>query len=672
MPNAESIHWSAGMPPHLITFCQCVSQATCSGKVEVAEKRPSGHMSAPDLFPYPAARRGQEEFLRDAREALAQGSILVAQAPTGLGKTAVALASALECALEHGKKVLFTTSRRSQHVMAIETLRQIRELTELTVVDMIARESMCDDHSHHPVRHRGSRIRAVSQVLLQGIFHVQEVVELSRRFGVCAYTTGLRAAKQCDVLVCDYNYLFSQYRETILKALGFGLPDCIMIVDEAHNLPSRARAALSGRMSGDVLLSLADACGGEFAGLLRSISGLLRAEAKVVGGESKVPSSFLARLLRRYASSRPFPTESSLADALEQSSANLTSSLRHQADETLLVLREWQESNRLRLLSPSESGSLALLALDPRPATAPVFREVHGGMLMSGTLHPGQMYVDILGIPQERVALKSYPSNFPPENRLLAASQRVSSSYRGRPDCYRLFAREIYDLCFVIPGNFAAFFPSYEMARRVGEILHRLEPPKALLWERRGQSKAEKEGLLRVLKRSGRDPGCLLMAIQGASLSEGMDYPGNLLSGVVVAGLALNPPDLRVEALRAFYAKMFGRRRAYEYAYLYPALNKLVQCAGRCIRSPDDVAAVVVLDNRLLRTFYKSRLPAGFDPVAPTDLAGAVRSFFYARQDEKYIADQARGGGRPEPHRVDGSESGGEAESPKGLPTLQP
>ncbi len=472
-----------------------------------------------------------------------------------------------------------------------------------------------------------------------------------------------------DVLVCDYNYLFSRQREAILRYLGTELAECVVIVDEAHNLPSRVRESLSGRMSADALSELAEFCSAELADSLRAISRVLRAEAKVVGGESKVPEDFLSRLLRHSDGSAPSPLSAEkVAEALKETVSDVPPPFRPMVDRFQMVLREWQDSDRLRLLSPSGGGSLHLLALDPRSLTRSVLQGIHAGLLMSGTLHPGEMYVDILGIPQERCLIRSYPPNFPPENRLLVASQRVSSYYRGRPDSYRVFAQEIYDLCFSIPGNIAAFFPSYDIARRVGGILYRLEPPKTLLWEKRGQTKAQKEELVRTLSLNREGRGHLLIAVQGASLSEGMDYPGNILSGVIVAGLAMNPPELKVEALRAFYARLFGQRSAYEYAYLYPALNKLVQCAGRCIRSPEDVAAVVVLDSRLLRPFYHSRLPLGFELDGAPDLAEKVRTFFYTRLDEKGGADQEGSRGHSAPHRLAGKEGGGEVAGPQGVP----
>jgi DNA excision repair protein ERCC-2 len=618
------------------------------------------------LFPYHAPRCGQAEFLEDARRAMANGRVLLAQAPTGLGKTAVALTSSLECGLETGKRVLFTTCRRSQHRIAVETLQRMREAAQVSVVDIIAREAMCPDCTRCP--RRRARVEAVSRTILREVLHVQHVVQLAERYGVCPYRVAMRAARRADVVVCDYNYLFGPQRERALQSMGLSLEDVIVVVDEAHNLPSRSREALSGCLTAEGLEEMASYHSrSRAARALLSVARGLREASRVIGGDSRLPVSFLDRLILSCAGDGSAHPSENLASLLRSVREDLPPAARPALDESLRVLIGWGQRGHLRLLSRRGGGCISLVALDPRPATQEVFQRAHAALLMSGTLHPGEMYVDLLGIPEDRSMVRSYSPEFPPENRLLLVSSRLSSAYKERRESYEGYAKTIADLCIAVPENLAAFFPSYDMARRVGRILMDLHPPKTLLWERKGQSKAEKEDILKALENGRRGGGCLMMAVQGGSLSEGIDYRGNLLQAVIVAGLALSPPQLEIEALRSFYSRRFGRRKGYEYAYLYPALNRLVQCAGRCIRSPEDVAVVVILDSRLLRRFYRSRLPDGFQPTPCVDPAERVRSFFYERHLLATSADQAGSRGRPEVDGVDGQEGGGEGPVVEGV-----
>ena len=131
---------------------------------------------------------------------------------------------------------------------------------------------------------------------------------------------------------------------------------------------------------------------------------------------------------------------------------------------------------------------------------------------------------------------------------------------------------------------------------------------------------------LRALRARG---GGLLLGVQGGSLSEGVDYAGNLLSAVVIVGLPFSPPTLEVEALKAYYTRKFGRDRGHEYAYVYPAINKILQAAGRCIRSERDRAVIVLLESRLLDPRTARCFPPDF-PLRPvSDVGTEVRTFFY-------------------------------------------
>lgn len=623
------------------------------------------------LFPHPLLRKGQAEFLADARAAVAEGAVLLAQAPTGLGKTAVALSATLEAALAGDRRVLYATCRRSQHRIAVETARRIVDGgTEVRVVDLVAREAMCPEADHGPGAR--DRVQAVAEAIGRWPLHVQEAMELARRFGVCPHRVALTAARVAHLLVCDYNHVFGPEAAPVQQALGAAPEDLLVVVDEAHNLPGRCRDALSRRLTVRSLDALAAQAPRKAARALRAVAGVLAAEARFVGGDSKVPPDFLDRFLARaLPGGRGRPPSRRLLRLLEAVDRVAEGDAQRAVREVGDLLRGWGEPGVLRLLSRQGGGALVLRALDPRPATAPVLRRVAAALLMSGTLYPGEMYVDLLGLPDERVRVRSYRPDFPPDHRLLVVSRHLSLAYKLRPGVYGPLAREIDRLARAIPGNAAAFFPSYEVAREVGSLLA-ADPPKPLLWERRGQTKAEKEGLLRRLEAAREGPGSLLLAIQGGSLSEGIDYPGNLLRAVLVVGLALRPPRLEAEALRAHYARLFGRRKGYEYAVLVPALHRLVQCAGRCIRGPEDVAAVVVLDNRLLRPFYRSRLPPGFEPEAPPDLAAAVRSFFYGGPHRTArVAAPGRGGGH-HPDGVARAPGRGEAPDPEGVPGPRP
>src|SRR5437867_10967267 len=226
-------------------------------------------------WPFDRVRDGQSDFLQDARRSLADGRHLLAHAPTGIGKTAVALVATLEVALRSNKLVLFLTSRQSHHRIAIETVRRIEAKgPRIATVDLIAKQSMClqenaptfgrafHEFCDLKVKSRTCAFftrdnSAVVAAVLQRTLHVQELVRASGACAVCPHKVAMDAAPRANLVVCDYNYLFSEILERFLPRLGRSLDDLVLIVDEAHNLPDRIRAHLGGDLSVHDLLKAA-------------------------------------------------------------------------------------------------------------------------------------------------------------------------------------------------------------------------------------------------------------------------------------------------------------------------------------------------------------------------------------------------------------------------------
>jgi len=155
--------------------------------------------------------------------------------------------------------------------------------------------------------------------------------------------------------------------------------------------------------------------------------------------------------------------------------------------------------------------------------------------------------------------------------------------------------------------------------------MHRLH--KKILVEQPGWTKSQRDGALEVLRLARSEGGALLLGVQGGSLSEGVDYHDNLLAAVIVVGLPLGPPNVEVEALKDYYSRKFGYAKGYDYAYVFPAMNKVLQAAGRPIRSETDRAAIVLLEGRLLEPRYARCLPPDFGPTRSESPAAEVGRF---------------------------------------------
>jgi DNA excision repair protein ERCC-2 len=621
----------------------------------VEVRRPVPHPAVSVPWPFDRVREGQADFLADARIAVERGRHLLAHAPTGIGKTAVALVAALDVALRTGKLVLFLTSRQSQHRIAVETVRRIEAKgPRIPTVDLIAKHSMClqeaapshgrafQEYCDFMVKSRSCGFftrdnSAVVAAVLQRTLHVQELVQASGACRVCPHKVAMDAASRASLVVCDYNYVFSEIRERFLPRLGRSLDDLILIVDEAHNLPDRIRTHLGGDLSVLDLLKAAK-------------------EARSIDGEVSHELAAIAKALERFLAALPserVARKDEFLDLVEgtlarrgDGSGTYASFLERLAfagedatrrgapsrlPEVAEFFRRWKDQDEgiLRLVVPGSEGKFSFRLLDPSVLSRSIFDRVHASILMSGTLFPEEMYADLLGIAPARRMLRTYTSPFPPENRLLLAHPHVTTLYARRgTGMHDAIAREIAAIASAVRGNVAAFFPSYEL---LGEAHRRLRPakvPKTILVEKPGWTKSQRDGALEALRIARGDGGALLLGVQGGSLSEGVDYHDNLLAAVLVVGLPLSPPNLEGEALRDYYGRKFGPAKGHDYAVVYPAINKLLQAAGRPIRSERDRAAIIVLEGRILEPRYARCLPPDFAPARSESPAADAARFF--------------------------------------------
>jgi DNA excision repair protein ERCC-2 len=625
------------------------------------------------LFPYDEIRDGQRRLTRDVTLAVQAGKHLVAQAPTGIGKTAASLAPALQFAIASGKTVLFLTSRQSQHRIAVETLRTVRDRrgASFGVVDLVSKRDMClraEAQDLHPGRFgdfcatetRTKSCKFLGEVdgdtlrrVREGVLHVTELMHVARQAQLCPHLVALTAAKEAKVVVADYNHLFSDIREQSLERLGLTLADCILIVDEAHNLPDRIRASHSHRVTPFLLDQVGSEARAHKArdveadlGALRNALGVLAQqalrsnsdqEAKLGGGTARVAKLPIEALPIAFEAERNriLGLHRTLEDAvkgLQQLAAQVrkgTDSVVH-AEELAEALEDWGRfaSGALRYLEWEDAGSptLNVRLLDAAIPAKTVFQRVHSAILMSGTLRPPEMARDLLGLDSARTTVRTYPSPFPPEHRLVAIAQGFTTRFASRgPELWTRMATILQETASATRGNLAVFAPSYAILRDLRDALEASGVVKELILEDPAWGKRERDEVLDQLESWRGKGGAILLGVLGGSFSEGVDFRDNLLSVVAVAGLPLAPPDLEVEAAIGYLEARFpGMGRAY--GYTYPAMNKVLQAMGRAIRGPVDKCAILLLDERYAGPPYRSLLPDA-PTVVSADPAAAVRPF---------------------------------------------
>ena len=636
------------------------------------------------FFPFPSVREGQREFMADVKHAVEAGGILVAHAPTGIGKTVAALVPALQYAIENEKTVFFLTSKRSQHKIAIDTLRLIKERNglNLTAVDITSKQSMCpravsiyrefyslfNEFCRNEQRNKrcwyymNHDADALARIRSE-IMHVEELCEWCKTRQVCPYKAALEVGKSADVIVCDYNHLFSRdIASKMLEKIEKNLDELIVIVDEAHNLPDRIRNNLSSELR---LKTISETARGIrnidrelYNNLLQMemiLKKLVTNAAKAKRAEITVDRDFLIgeleKMLRRRievlsykefinairsraeaihaSTSRSMPMSMSMSTGGESETRKERDILQSNLASISDFLDAWTtEEKCLRILSINDNPTLSLKLLDPSVLSEPVFRRAHASIMMSGTLYPVEMYADVLGATRvngREIILREYKSPFPRENRLIAVTRGLTTKYTKRGEAmYRRIGEKIEAIAENVRGGMAVFFPSYALLKA---ILAYLSPQirRRVMVERREMGKTERNRLYEQLRdeESG-----ILFAVQGGSFSEGMDYESNTLKAIIVVGLPLSPPTLEVKATQGYYTGKYGADKGRLYGYLYPAITKVLQAAGRGIRSEHDRCIIVLMDYRFAQFPYKRCLPPDFDMIFTDRVEDLCRSFF--------------------------------------------
>lgn len=603
----------------------------------------SSNLSIKNFFPYSQIRPEQEKLLQDIDTAFQQEKILLAHAPTGLGKTATALSVALYHALEKKKRVLFLTSRHTQHAIAVETLREIKQKgVSFSSIDLVGKRSMCSQEIaglfgndfndfcktivargecefYNNVRSKQQLTveakKAVSDLQRHPPMHNQEIMNFSREQHMCGYELAIALAKTATIVIADYNYLFNPYiQQNFFSKLEVELKDVIVIVDEGHNLPSRVVDVLSSNLSSITIKNaVLEAKKFGYNGLLFWLQEL----ARILNELNEVTNSSDFGVKEKLITKDEFTSKVNAVveyDELINELELAAEEVRRKQKKSYLggiasFLEAWKGEDKTftRILAEKDGnyGSVTTLSyqcLDPRIITEPIFKDIFAGVIMSGTLTPLFMYRDVLGIT--RGVEKEYGSPFPPENKLSLVVPETSTKYNLRGEAmFQKIAGKCSEIASLIPGNVAFFFPSYQLRDSIANNLH---SPKKLFFEKKEMSAEDKNTFLAEFKEY-KSNGGILLGVSGANFAEGIDFPGDLLNGVVVVGLPLGKPDLHTKEIVKHYEEKFGK--GWDYGYIYPAISKCIQSAGRCIRSETDKGAVIFLDERFAWQNYYSCLP---------------------------------------------------------------
>ena len=593
-------------------------------------------------FPYTEVRPGQELILAAVETAVANREHLLLQATTGIGKTVAALYPALKYALAEDKRLFVLTAKTTQQEMATAVLALLNQDGAFRSLRLRAKAKMCANdqilcHEEYCRFAKDYGLKLVSSGVMGHLVNAftsiepDDVYNAAKAAEVCPFEVSLELSNRVQVTICDYNYAFDPYVSLAAFAPDQDLSDTILVVDEIHNLVDRGRGYYSPELSAADARRAAETVGRWGDPIHFRIETLCLHVARIL--EETVADALDDGPPGDRAVEYPFPEDRFWR-------------LRPELDAAFIDYLEYQRETRtfrpddpfvnlyfaylrfLNGLAVSDSAfsqcaelrkgeaRLKILCKDPSRFLGGVIQRTHATIGLSATISPPEFYTGLLGFENGRTAFVEIPNPFPTENRRVVIDSTVSTTYKERQFNYDRIAERLAAFADAVPGNCLALFPSYSFLSEVtGRLRLRSKRP---LVQKQADSDKERDLILQML-RSSIFGDILLVAVAGGVFAEGVDYPGEVLKAVAIVGPCLPALTLEQQLLKDYYQERFDR--GFEYSFVVPGMTRVVQAAGRLIRSPHDTGVIALFDQRFLHAPYRHHLPPDW---LPEEGAGAL------------------------------------------------
>lgn len=584
-------------------------------------------------FPFPY-REGQRDLAVAVYKTISRKKRLFIQAPTGIGKTLSTIFPAVQ-AMGAGKasKVFYLTAKTITRTVAEEAFRILRSRgLVFTAVTITAKEKLCPmekaECNPEACPYAKGHFDRVNEAVFD-ILHLEQemdretVLRYAEKYRVCPFEFCLDISSWTDGIICDYNYVFDPNVRLKRYFADGASGDYLFLVDEAHNLVSRAREMYSASVYKEDFLEVKRIIKGKSPRLERQLdrcNKLLLSMKRECGDWQLLEdvTGLAAGIMTAFSYMETFMEE--FPEFPERETVlDFYFCLR----DFLNVYEELDGHYRIYEENREDGSFLVrLFCVDPSRLLSRCMDQGASTILFSATLLPVRYYKTLLSGNQEDYAVY-VNSPFPEENRLLMVAEDVSSRYTRRsPSEYRKVADYIRIVTQSRPGNYMVFFPSYQYMGEIEEILEE-EPLKAdLLVQGQGMGEAEKAEFLEEFEKE-RSHSLAAFCVMGGVFSEGIDLKEERLIGVIVVGTGLPMVCVEQEVLKGYFDET--EEKGFDFSYQYPGMNKVLQAAGRVIRTPGDRGVILLLDDRFLRRDHLELFPREWEHFQVVNRGNAAR-----------------------------------------------
>ena len=586
------------------------------------------------VFPFDSFRDGQKAFAERGYDAIKGRTCLLAQAPTGIGKTAAALYPAVRALGEGLTDIVFYLTARSTGRLAAENCLELmrRRGLSLRSVSLFAKRKLCPtphvncDPALCP-RAKGYFDRqknAVKESWDTHVFGQEEILALADRFNLCPFELSLALCETAQVIICDYNYVFDpavKLRRFFDRACRFTL-----LIDEAHNLPGRVTEMHSASLNETELKAFLKKLDPEvpfFDPLISAVNAVLALLPVAFPPEMSLekPEALIGALKALGDELRP----------LLGLDLSITEDARLMYFDCLAFIRACDSfdpaTHRLLSLSDGNGAERKIWLWQPTGAISRVLKKSRGALLFSATLSPIEHYSYLMGLDRDRGdETLSLPSPFPREN-LKSLCLDIPAVYSKRSESASRVARALRTLAESKTGNYIACFPSHAYLEAVFREFSYSAPEIRAIKQSRNMDEAARQQFLDSFE-AAPETSLVGFIVLGGVFSEGIDLTGERLIGAAIVGVGMPQIGFERDCLKTLYDEK--DENGFVTAYVYPGIGKCLQAAGRVIRSDTDRGALLFIDERYGLPAYRRLLPGYLRPkrVKESALKRALKEFW--------------------------------------------
>jgi len=570
-------------------------------------------------FPF-TFRKGQREFAAAVYRTISAEKKLYATAPTGIGKTLSTIFPTVKAMGENKvEKIFYLTAKTVTRVVAEEAVKLMTEKglhflsTTLRAKDKICQNEKRICSPEHCTNAKGhfDRINDALWELINNTFVISpnEITLYSQKHNVCPHELALDASLFCDLIVGDYNHVFDPSSYLRRFFMGYEKNDYVFLIDEAHNLADRVRDMYSVSLSKGAFSNTRKNINGKDI-LSKDIRKILRQiNSYMLNIKKENEKSFACK-------NQDMNFKSMIEDYIVLANDWLKNNAQHEFFNEMLNL--YFEVNMYMLISSLydehfttlfEIGNditITLFCLDPSQVITNSLSRGISTIMFSATLSPLGFYREILG-GSEDDNLLSLPSPFDPSFLKINIEKNISTKFIHRESSYEPICKAIFAAVSQKKGNYFVFFPSYDYLNKVYSLFCEMYPDINTILQTNDMTEESREEFLNSFDENNTET-LIGFTVLGGIFSEGIDLKGNRLIGSIIVGVGLPMINFRQDKIKEYFNEK--NNQGFDFAYVFPGMNKVLQAAGRVIRTETDSGILLLIDSRFVTGKYKQMFPA--------------------------------------------------------------